>query len=223
MATTVKGRQIRDSSVEEVDLANSAVTREKVAIAPTGKALIRKAIQGTGISMSSTGDDPGTGDVTFSVSSSFVQSAASENLYFIKAYLSADYTVPNTAQLETVPLDATEIVYDASSNRFDTSAFELTVAPNEVWDIDCTILLDYLYAWSVVIYDTVANTVVASAFVSPSNRYNTLHVSSLYQNGVDPTTIQIQVYCVAGGTPTIRSSDPNGLSPITICNFKRKK
>ena len=52
--TTVPSRQIRDADVNRDDLDTTTV----------GKAVVRKLIQGTGISLSATGADAGTGDVT---------------------------------------------------------------------------------------------------------------------------------------------------------------
>ncbi len=57
--TSVKSEQIKDGGVKRSD----------VNITTTGEALIRRLIAGTNISISSTGVDTGTGDVTVSVSS----------------------------------------------------------------------------------------------------------------------------------------------------------
>lgn len=57
--TTVRSLQIKDGEVKRSD----------VNITQTGEALIRRLIAGTNISISSTGVDTGTGDVTVSVSS----------------------------------------------------------------------------------------------------------------------------------------------------------
>jgi hypothetical protein len=55
MATTaIRGGQIQDGTVQRLDLD----------VATAGKAVVAKIIQGTGISLSSTGADSGTGDVT---------------------------------------------------------------------------------------------------------------------------------------------------------------
>jgi hypothetical protein len=53
-ATQVRGAQLLDNTVQRVDLDVTTV----------GQAVIRKVIPGTGISMSATGADAGTGDVT---------------------------------------------------------------------------------------------------------------------------------------------------------------
>jgi len=53
-ATNVRGGQIGDGTVQRVDLD----------VATIGQAVIRKIVQGTNITISSTGADSGTGDVT---------------------------------------------------------------------------------------------------------------------------------------------------------------
>lgn len=52
--TAPSGRQILDGSIQRVDLDTTTV----------GQAVIRKVVQGAGISLSATGADAGTGDVT---------------------------------------------------------------------------------------------------------------------------------------------------------------
>jgi len=53
-ATNVRGGQVLDGSIQRADLDATTV----------GGAVIRKIIQGTNITISSTGADSGTGDVT---------------------------------------------------------------------------------------------------------------------------------------------------------------
>jgi Repeat of unknown function (DUF5907) len=53
-ATAIRGAQIQDGTVQRADLDISTV----------GSAVVRKLVQGTGITLSSTGADSGTGDVT---------------------------------------------------------------------------------------------------------------------------------------------------------------
>jgi hypothetical protein len=55
--TTVTGKQIKDASVQRDDLDSTT----------TGQAVVRKITQGTNITLSSTGVDSGTGDVTINV------------------------------------------------------------------------------------------------------------------------------------------------------------
>lgn len=54
--TVIRGTQVLDGSIQRADLDVSTV----------GKAVVAKLIQGTGIALSSTGADSGTGDVTVS-------------------------------------------------------------------------------------------------------------------------------------------------------------
>lgn len=72
MATTVvRGAQVKDGTIQRVDLDVSTV----------GQAVIAKAIQGNGIAMTSTGGDAGTGDVTISIDqSSDLAMAASQTI-----------------------------------------------------------------------------------------------------------------------------------------------
>jgi|SRR5215469_799026 len=56
-ATVIRGAQVKDASIQRVDLDISTV----------GQALITKVIQGTNVTISSTGADSGTGDVTINV------------------------------------------------------------------------------------------------------------------------------------------------------------
>jgi len=55
MATTqVRGKQVLDQTIQRDDLDVGTV----------GQSVIRKVVQGTGVTMSATGADAGTGDVT---------------------------------------------------------------------------------------------------------------------------------------------------------------
>jgi hypothetical protein len=56
--TVISGKQVKDSSIQRVDLDVSTV----------GQAVVSKIIQGAGITLSSTGADSGTGDVTVAAS-----------------------------------------------------------------------------------------------------------------------------------------------------------
>ena len=58
--TVVRGGQVKDASIQRVDLDTSTV----------GQAVIAKLVQGFGIQLTSTGGDAGTGDVTVAVASS---------------------------------------------------------------------------------------------------------------------------------------------------------
>ena len=70
--TELTGRQIKDSTVQRDDLDTSTV----------GQAVVRKIVQGSGITISSTGADSGTGDVTINATGGVVGTdfTASEDL-----------------------------------------------------------------------------------------------------------------------------------------------
>src|SRR5262245_3203331 len=57
--TVIRGGQVLDGSVQRVDLDTTTV----------GQAVVRKIVQGSGITLSSTGADSGTGDVTITSAS----------------------------------------------------------------------------------------------------------------------------------------------------------
>ena len=57
--TNIRSRQIKDADILKADINTTT----------TGSALITKVVSGTGISLSSTGVDAGTGDVTVSLAS----------------------------------------------------------------------------------------------------------------------------------------------------------
>ena len=56
-ATTVRGAQVRDANIQRVDLDAST----------PGQAVVLKLVQGSGIQLTSTGGDAGTGDVTVAI------------------------------------------------------------------------------------------------------------------------------------------------------------
>lgn len=60
--TTLRGRQVLDGDI----------TRDDVNTSTAGSAVITKVIAGTGISISSTGADAGTGDVTINASGNYI-------------------------------------------------------------------------------------------------------------------------------------------------------
>jgi len=56
-ATAIRGGQIKDGSIQRVD----------VDVTTPGQSLIRKALQGAGMALTSDGADSGTGDVTMAL------------------------------------------------------------------------------------------------------------------------------------------------------------
>ena len=67
--TSVRGRQLRDDDVTRADLN----------VTTSGSAVIRRVIAGSGVSISSTGADSGTGDVTITLSGSSFSGSGTTN------------------------------------------------------------------------------------------------------------------------------------------------
>jgi hypothetical protein len=68
--TVIRGTQVLDGSIQRADLDVSTI----------GQAVIAKIVQGAGITLSSTGADSGTGDVTVSTAAAFVTKTAAYTL-----------------------------------------------------------------------------------------------------------------------------------------------
>lgn len=62
--TLVTGVQIGDGTIQSVDIEDGGVKRSDLNTTSTGEAVITKIIAGSGIEISETGVDSGTGDVT---------------------------------------------------------------------------------------------------------------------------------------------------------------
>jgi hypothetical protein len=86
--TTIRGQQVLDGTIQRHDLDVSTV----------GQAVVAKLIQGTNVTLSSTGGDAGTGDVTISVPGGGT-GPAGKNAY---TTTSAGFTVPNHGSTTTV-------------------------------------------------------------------------------------------------------------------------
>jgi hypothetical protein len=94
--TVIRGTQILNNTVQRQDLDTGTV----------GQAVVTKLIQGTGITLSSTGADAGTGDVT--VTSSAAQGPAGLNAFNTT---SGAFTVPASGSTVNVNLnDASWVV-----------------------------------------------------------------------------------------------------------------
>jgi len=107
--TYVGGDLIRDDDVGRDDLNTT----------DTGKAVITKIIAGTGIAITETGVDDGTGDVTINASS--VATGPMQSAHFHCSTDSASFTTgPVTAPFDTIALD------DFTTTAFSLSNGELT-------------------------------------------------------------------------------------------------
>jgi hypothetical protein len=91
--TVISGKQVKDSSIQRVDLDTTTV----------GQAVVAKLVQGTNVTLSSTGADAGTGDVTISVPGGGAGPAGKP------AYTntSAPFTIPSTGSTIVVSVNDT--------------------------------------------------------------------------------------------------------------------
>lgn len=69
-ATVIRGAQVLDGTIQRTDLD----------IVTTGQAVVSKLIQGSGITLNSTGADAGTGDVTISAAAGFISKTTTYTL-----------------------------------------------------------------------------------------------------------------------------------------------
>jgi len=67
--TGITGRQIRDDTIESEDIKDGDVKRDDLNTTEAGQAVIRKAIAGINVTITETGEDAGTGDVTINATS----------------------------------------------------------------------------------------------------------------------------------------------------------
>jgi hypothetical protein len=95
--TVIRGKQVLDGSIQRADVDTSTV----------GQALVTKLVQGTNVTLSSTGADSGTGDVTINVPTGGA-GPAGLNAFNIT---SGSFTVPNVGATVNVTLnDASWVV-----------------------------------------------------------------------------------------------------------------
>jgi hypothetical protein len=100
--TVIRGAQVLDGSIQRADLDTSTV----------GQAVVAKLVQGSNVTLSSTGADSGTGDVTISVPGGGAGAAA--------------YT--NTTGGFTVPAAGSTIVVNVSNTSWMTVGETVWVA-----------------------------------------------------------------------------------------------
>jgi len=88
--TVITGKQVKDASIQRNDLDTSTV----------GSAVVAKIVQGTNVTLSSTGGDAGTGDVTINVPTLQTGKPAYTNT-------SAGFTVPSIGSTVVVNVNDT--------------------------------------------------------------------------------------------------------------------
>jgi hypothetical protein len=93
--TVIRGTQVKDASIQRVDLDTVTV----------GQAVVTKLIQGSNVTLSSTGADSGTGDVTISVPSGGTGPAGPAGPAVIPSYSTAAITLPPIGSTVSVTWD----------------------------------------------------------------------------------------------------------------------
>jgi hypothetical protein len=95
MATEITGKQIKDGTIRRVDLDTTTA----------GQAVVRRIVAGTGVTLSSTGVDSGTGDVTINATGGGLPSLAGNANKILKVNSTADATEWNTIATGTSGTD----------------------------------------------------------------------------------------------------------------------
>lgn len=62
----IRGSQVRDESLTGADIEDGSIQRSELDTTTPGQAVVTKIVAGSGVTISETGVDPGTGDVTIS-------------------------------------------------------------------------------------------------------------------------------------------------------------
>lgn len=88
--TVIRGRQVLDGSIQRADLDTTTV----------GSAVVAKLIQGTNVTLSSSGADSGTGDVTISASGAAGPQGPTGNPAYTTS--TAGFTVPAVGSSATM-------------------------------------------------------------------------------------------------------------------------
>jgi hypothetical protein len=192
-ATNVRGGQVLDHSVQRVDLDVSTV----------GQAVITKLIGGTGISLSATGADAGTGDVTASVVG--VRTTFSNANYTVLAtdrYVATTTTVFTASRTVTLPaanaVAAGTLIYIGDDGGSITSAFTLSIAragTDTIHKQASSIVLASPFACIILESDGVGNWTTVSR--SPAVKVTFLTSGVSYATTVGCKAMLVE--CVGGG------------------------
>lgn len=110
--TLIRGAQVLNGSIQRVDLDTTT----------TGLAVVTKIVAGTNVSISSSGIDPGTGDVTINVSTQATPGT------WTNLSLGSGWTAPTQAQYRVEAMGTVSIVYfrgmiQAAYSALGTTAF----------------------------------------------------------------------------------------------------
>lgn len=110
--TEIPGRQVKDSTIQRADLD----------VATSTKSVIAKAIGGTGISLSATGADAGTGDVTIGIDSTVATLTGSQSLTNKTLVTPVITGMPTGTGVSAAATASTLVARDANANVFSNNS-----------------------------------------------------------------------------------------------------
>lgn len=195
--TNIKGSQVKDSDIKEVDIGDEAVTRNKLNTSTTGHAVVRKVTASDGVMSISNGVDAGTGDVVIKGNSNWTQTQSKIYKYYIKATPSQNVQyLPNQDNL--VQIDSILYEYDEAQQRYNSLATNLLVKTDELWLFNLTIMArgnagGNVGRWGIWIYNSDTAQVIASNSSEGQNTRESLQINTLFLAQVD-SNIQVYVY-----------------------------
>lgn len=194
-----------------------SVQRDDLDVTTAGQAVVRKIIAGTNITISQTGVDNGTGDVTINASSS---GGATENW----VALTANFTLGNVNTVQAVFPAANDVVaLDATSTYFFEAVYDITTGTTTkitrtVFAYTGTLTSGY---YQTTWYASAANGIATASSLSSTstittakdiNTTNTTVHNRIRLRGVIRTntagnlTPQIQFSAAPGGTNTMNAN-----------------
>ena len=107
-STNIRGTQVVDGTIQRSDLDTTTA----------GKAVVSKIIQGSNISLSSTGADSGTGDVTITATSQWLGFVSKTAAYTLTTADSGKYVICSGGSWAlTLPAPATGLIYQIRNDQ----------------------------------------------------------------------------------------------------------
>jgi hypothetical protein len=113
--TNVTGRLIQDGSVQ----------REDLNVSSSGQAVITKVIAGEGVTISSTGIDPGTGDVTISAAISGINTHSGSAIVDFGPFSQLDYACSTTIPAPWITLNTVISISIGITTDHDSEDFSV--------------------------------------------------------------------------------------------------
>jgi len=167
-------------------ISDETIVRADLNVSSSGSAVIRKIIQGTGVSISSTGADPGTGDVTVSINTSSVVTSFNNRTGAVTLN-----NIDVTTALGFTPISGESDTLNTVTGRGDTTSNSITVG-----GITATGVTSTIYAGSGTRLRTEANNLVfervsSSGFMKVYINQTTLSPTAKAYMGYNNATLHV--------------------------------